>query len=55
MVYYSKKYADRQKFLREQAVEKAKDLIKNPRKYTQATSYGCTKYINNIRFIFKIR
>ena len=50
MVYYSKKYADRQKFLREQAVEKAKDLIKNPGKYTQATSYGCTKYINNIRF-----
>ena len=50
MVYYSKKYADRQKSLREQAIEKAKDLIKNPGKYTQATSYGCTKYINNIRF-----
>ena len=50
MVYYSKKYADRQKNLREQAIEKAKDLIKNPGKYTQATSYGCTKYINNIKF-----
>ena len=50
MIYYSKKYADRQKSLREQAIEKAKDLIKNPGKYTQATSYGCTKYINNIRF-----
>ena len=50
MIYYSKKYADRQKNLREQAIEKAKDLIKNPGKYTQATSYGCTKYINNIRF-----
>ena len=50
MIYYSKKYADRQKNLREQAVEKAKDLIKNPGKYTQATSYGCTKYINNIKF-----
>ena len=50
MIYYSKKYADRQKYLREIAVEKAKDLISNPAKYTQATSYGCTKYINNIRF-----
>ena len=50
MIYYSKKYADRQKNLREQAIEKAKDLIKNPGKYTQATSYGCTKYINNIKF-----
>ncbi len=50
MIYYSKKYADRQKKQREIAVEKAKDLINNPGKYTQATSYGCTKYINNIHF-----
>ena len=50
MVYYSKKYADRQKHLRNIAIEKAKDLINNPTKYTQATSYGCTKYINNISF-----
>lgn len=50
MVYYSKKYADRQKHERDLAIKKAEDLIKNPSKYTQATSYGCTKYINNIRF-----
>ena len=50
MIYYSKKYADRQKHLRDIAIEKAKDLIKNPSKYTEATSYGCTKYINNISF-----
>lgn len=50
MIYYSKQYADRQKHERENAVKKAKDLIENPGKYTQATSYGCTKYINNIRF-----
>ena len=50
MVYYSKKYADRQKYERDLAIKKAEDLIKNPGKYTQATSYGCTKYINNIRF-----
>lgn len=50
MVYYSKKYADRQKHERDLAIKKAEDLIKNPGKYTQATSYGCAKYINNIRF-----
>lgn len=50
MVYYSKKYADRQKHERDLAIKKAEDLIKNPGKYTQATSYGCIKYINNIRF-----
>lgn len=50
MVYYSKKYAEKQKHDRDLAIKKAEDLIKNPGKYTQATSYGCTKYINNIRF-----
>ena len=50
MVYYSKKYADRQKYERDIAIKKAEDLIKNPSKYNQATSYGCTKYIHNIRF-----
>lgn len=50
MVYYSKKYAERQKYERELAIKKAEDLINNPGKYTQATSYGCAKYINNIRF-----
>ena len=50
LVYYSKKYADRQRHERELAIKKAEDLINNPGKYTQATSYGCTKYINNIRF-----
>ena len=50
MVYYSQKYADKQRYERELAILKAKDLIANPGKYTQATSYGCTKYINNISF-----
>lgn len=50
MVYYSKKYAEKQKVERELAIKKAIDLINNPSKYTQATSYGCTKYINNLHF-----
>lgn len=50
MVYYSRKYAIKQKKDREQVLLKAQDLIANPRKYTAATSYGATKYINNIKF-----
>ena len=50
MVYYSEKYARKQKLEREKVVRKAEDLIKNPANYTRATSYGCTAYINNISF-----
>lgn len=50
MVYYSQKYADKQKRDRQAVIEKAKDLIKNPGSYTKATSYGATGYINNIKF-----
>lgn len=50
MVYYSQKYADKQKRDRQMVIEKAKDLIKNPASYTRATSYGAAGYINNIKF-----
>ena len=50
MVYYSQKYADKQKRDRQMVIEKAKDLIKNHGAYTRATSYGAAGYINNIKF-----
>lgn len=50
MVYYSQKYADKQKRDRQMVIDKAKDLIKNPAAYTKATSYGAAGYINNIKF-----
>lgn len=50
MVYYSEKYAKKQKYEREKAITKAKGLIKNPANYTKATSHGCTAYIDNISF-----
>ena len=50
MVYFSKKYADKQKKDRERVLTKAKDLIANPGKYNRATSYGATAYVNNITF-----
>lgn len=50
MVYYSEKYAKRQRCERDKLVAKAKDLISNPMQYTRATSYGAAAYINNISF-----
>lgn len=50
MVYYSQKYADKQKRERELVIEKAKDLIKNPGRYNRATSVGAAGYINNISY-----
>lgn len=47
MVYYSEKYARKQKKDRDLVVAKANDLINNPGKYTRATSIGAAGYINN--------
>ena len=51
MVYYSQKYADKQKRDREKIILKAKDLIKHPDKYNKATSYGVAGYVNNLKFV----
>jgi transposase len=50
MVYYSEKYAKKQKKDRDKAIAKAKELITNPGKYTRATSIGAAGYVNNIKF-----
>ena len=51
LVYYSQKYADKQKHDRNMMIEKAKDLIKNPGRYTKATSYGAANYVQNLKFL----
>ena len=50
MVYYSEKYARKQKKDRDKAIAKAKELISNPGKYTRATSFGAAGYVRNIKF-----
>ncbi|MDH6366484.1 MULTISPECIES: IS1634 family transposase [unclassified Breznakia] len=45
VVYYSPKYAKRQKMKRLESVEKAQRLIESSGKYTQASNYGCMNYI----------
>lgn len=50
MVYYSEKYAKKQKRDRSVMIERAKDLIKHPKKYDKVTSAGSAAYVNNISF-----
>lgn len=50
MVYYSEKYAKKQKADRERVLTKARSLIKNPQQYTRSTCYGAAGYIKNISF-----
>lgn len=50
MVYYSEKYARKQRLERELMIERAKDLIANPKKYDRVTSAGSASYIRNINF-----
>ena len=50
MVYYSEKYAKKQRADREVMIQRAKDLIKSPKKYDKITSAGSAAYILNISF-----
>lgn len=50
MVYYSEKYAKKQRHDREVMVERAKDLIRHPKKYDRVTSAGSAAYVQNISF-----
>lgn len=48
VVFYSKKYADKEKAEREKTVLKALEFVKSPAKYESATSYGAAKYIKDL-------
>lgn len=48
VVFYTKKYADREKAEREKTVLKAMDLVADPAKYDRATSQGAAKYVKDI-------
>jgi hypothetical protein len=50
MVYYSEKYAKKQKADRAAMIERAKDIINNPGKYDRITSKGSTSYVLNVSF-----
>lgn len=50
VIFYSEKYDKRAKAERAGALAKAQDMAKNPGKYTQATSYGASKYVKKVEF-----
>lgn len=50
MVYYSDKYAKKQKADRDAMIARAKDLINYPKKYDRVTSKGSAAYVKNIAF-----
>ena len=50
LVYYSEKYAEKQRLDRERAVERAKDLIAHPGKYDRVAAKGASGYVINLSF-----
>lgn len=50
MVYYSEKYAKKQKADREAMIARAMDLINFPKKYDKITSKGSAAYVKNLSF-----
>lgn len=49
VAFYSEKYAKRAKHKREEAINKALDMIKNPAKYQRTFDYGAAGYIKNLK------
>jgi len=50
LVYYSGKYAKKQKLERDRAVGRAKDLIDHPKKYDAVSAKGASGYVLNLTF-----
>lgn len=49
VVYYSKKYAERARYKREETVLKAMKMIENPSLYRRNFDYGAAGYIENLK------
>lgn len=50
MVYYSEKYAKKQRMDREVMIKRAMDMIQYPKRYDKVTSAGSAAYVKNIMF-----
>ncbi len=50
VAFWSRKYAERARHEREKVLEKARELVTCPGKYTRATHLGAAKYVKNIEF-----
>lgn len=50
VIFYSRDFDRRAKAEREPALLKARELIKDPSKFTLSTSYGAAKYVKNLHY-----
>lgn len=50
VAFWSRKYAERARHERERVLEKSRQLVANPAKYTRATHLGAAKYVQNLEF-----
>ena len=50
IVFWSKKHCIKSRTERNEILAKAQVLIDDPKKFTKATSYGATAYVNNIEY-----
>ena len=50
VAFWSRKYAERARRDREKVLEKSRQLVANPGKYTKATHYGAAQYVKNLTF-----
>jgi len=50
VVFWGKKYADKERAEREEVVKKALALVEDPKKYKKATSYGAARYVKNMEY-----
>ena len=50
VVFYSPAYAAKAKYDRARTLEKSRDLISHPEKYSISTGYGAAKYVKNVVF-----
>lgn len=49
VVFFSEKYAERARYKRKEAIEKALKMIENPSKYRRTFDYGAAGYIENLK------
>ena len=50
IVFYSPSYAKKARYERERLLEKSRDMIRNPDRYSRASGYGAAKYVKNAVF-----
>jgi hypothetical protein len=50
VVFYSEKYNKKAKKDREKAIQKAKDIVKDPKRFKKYNTHGAAKYIGNLEY-----